>query len=184
MLDLADNSGSSRHTKFKIFFSIWIIFHLSCVLLAPNRDNFISFRFKSIIEPYVSTIGMAATWSFFAPEPGPPPLYVDYLVKNQADKTIAEGSWPERKDPFWFRERQNRRIAAARLMVQNGTFADKMMIPFLCKRFKNASTLQLWRVIYSIAPISEVESGKRSIGDGKGEDRMWVGSSSCPEISL
>lgn len=159
--------------------SLPIAFHLFCVLLAPNSGNYLGQRVAWVVEPYINFLEIATPWAFFAPEPGPPPVYVEWEVLDRAGKTFSTGRFPELKDPFFLRERQNRRIAAVRFLVADKTRVDRVMAPYLCKTIPEAFSVRLWRVAYSVPALLEVAEGKRRIGDDVAADRRDVSHTFC-----
>lgn len=166
-------------TSGRILLSLLLIFHLLCVLVAPNKDTYLGHRVAKGVEPYVNFLGLSSPWNFFAPDPGPPPLFLEWEVLDRLGKPVSHGRWPELPDPFFLRERQNRRIAFARFLVMSSAHAEQVMRPYLCKSVENADSVRLWRVVYTIPNLYDVADGKRRIGDDTGATRTWVSHSFC-----
>jgi hypothetical protein len=158
--------------------SLAIVFHLFCVLLAPNGESSLGISMSALIQPYLYFFELTNSWNFFSPNPEPP-IYVEYELLDKSGETLQRGSWPEKNDPYFLRERQNRRITATDFMVGTEIRAEKMMVPYLCGLEPKPAALRLWRAMYSFPTPAEIVSGKRKIGDDVGKDRKFVSHTFC-----
>lgn len=158
----------------KAALSVFIVYHMFCVLLAPNSQTYLGGRAKFLVNPYVSFFELASQWGFFAPDPGPPPVFVEYEAVADGGEPIATGSWPEKKDPFFIRERQNRRIAVARFLMAGEGRIEKTFGPYYCRQYPKARSVRLWRTVQGMANLHDVASGKRTIDDTKALERKWI----------
>lgn len=163
----------------RLALSAWIVYHLTAVVLVPNSRNHIGQLVTPIMGPYVDFFEFTNAWSFFAPEPGPPPVYIEYELVDARGESIRRGKWPDMPNPFFLRERQNRRIAAAEFMMSSEVRAEKMMHGYLCRNFAEASSVRIWRVVHTIPTWQEVAEGKRRIGDEVRLERQLVTHSFC-----
>ena len=161
------------------FLSVFLVFHLLCVIIAPNKETYLGYRVAWLIEPYINSLGLSSSWSFFAPDPGPPPVFVEWELLDKASHPLERGRWPEATDPFILRERQNRRIATARFMVFSDERTEQVMLPYLCRTHPQADAVRLWRVSLTIPSLTDVRSGRRKIGDNGGREKRWVSHSFC-----
>lgn len=161
--------------------SLFVGFQLFTVLLVPNAQNWLGMKVAPWLEPYVNFFELTNAWSFFAPEPGPPPVFVEFEKLDRKGESLGLGRWPEVHDPFWLRERQNRRIAAAEYMMATELRAEKMMLQYLCRVYPEAGSFRIWRIMYSVPDFQDVASGKRRIGDDVGLERRLVSHSFCEE---
>jgi len=159
--------------------SVLLVYHLFAIVLAPNSQTYLGYQAARWVEPYVNFFELVSSWNFFAPEPGPPPVFVEWEVLDRAGKRIDHDRMPDERDPFLLRERQNRRIAAARFMVYNEVRAERMMVSFLCGRDPRAFSVKLWRAVDTIPGLKEVRDGKRRIGDEEGRQRKWISHTFC-----
>jgi hypothetical protein len=170
----------------KAILSIFIILHLTAVGLIPNMQTHLGGRLSFFIEPYANLFLLKTKWGFFAPEPGPPPIFLEWELLDSAGLSLEMGQWPETPSPFFSRERQNRRITAAQSMLDSDGRAERMLVPYLCgkKSLKQpVHSVRLWSLHYSLPPIAEVEAGRRKIGDDVGMVRLWLSHSFCSEYS-
>jgi hypothetical protein len=156
-----------------------IAFHLFAIVLSPNKNTWLGYQCAKIVEPYVNALELASSWSFFAPDPGPPPIFVEWQLENKKGEMIEKGRWPDSPDPYFLRERQNRRIATARFMAMSDERTEQVLLPYLCRTRPQAFSVKLWRTVYTLPSLTDVVKGKRKIGDDVGMDRRWVSQSFC-----
>lgn len=168
-------------TAMRAGLSVFLIYHLFAVIVVPNGNTYLGKVVAPYVEPYANFFELTNAWSFFAPEPGPPPVYIEYELLDRKGESFHRGRWPEYPDPFWMRDRQNRRIAAAEYMMASETRAERMMLQYLCARNPEAGSARIWRVMYSIPGFREVASGTRRIGDEVNMERRLVSHSFCEE---
>ncbi len=163
----------------KAALSVFIVFQLTVVLLAPNGDHYVGNFLKPVIEPYANFFELTSRWSFFAPEPGPPPVFVEYQLLGAHGAELQKARFPEEKNPYFIRDRQNRRIASAEFMMPGEDRVEKVMVPYLCGNHPEAESIKLWRVAYTIPSMEDVASGKRQIGDEVNLERREVSHTFC-----
>jgi hypothetical protein len=159
--------------------SALIAFHLFIVILMPNSNTWLGLKALAWLQPYVHALELTPQWNFFAPDPGPPPIFVEWELEDEKGEAIGKGSLPERWDPYLLRERQNRRIALTRFLVLSDSRTERVMLSYLCRRHPEASAVTLWRTVYSTPSLTAVASGERKIGDEVGMQRRWVSHSFC-----
>ncbi len=160
--------------------SVFLVFHLFGVALAPNPSSFLSFSVSGIYGPYLNFLGLGSTWSFFAPEPFYHPVYIDYVV-NRKNKMPVSGRFPEEKNPYFFRDRYNRRMALARVMVVNDDNIRNMFVAYLCKQYPDMESAQLWRVLATEPSLEMVRKGEKKITDPAELKIEVLGTYYCPE---
>jgi hypothetical protein len=168
----------------RILLSVLILFHCVVLVWAPYRAAHSQTTATVALDAYARPLSMVVAWSFFAPEPGPPPIYVEWELLDSADSTLKRGRWPESADGYFFRERQNKRTQIGRFLSQADTHAEGLLLPYLCKTHLGTHSVKLWRVQESLPRMEEVRSGQRKAGDGLGVDRRYVSHSFCPHQSL
>lgn len=163
----------------KAALSVFIVFQLTVVLLAPNSDHYVGTKLKPFVEPYANFFELTNKWSFFAPEPGPPPVFVEYELLDSKGESIRIARYPEEKNPYFLRDRQNRRIASVEFMMPGEDRVEKVMVPYLCGKNPQADSVKLWRIAYQIPTMEDVASGKRQIGDDVNLERRVVSHTFC-----
>ncbi len=170
-----------KKNAFKIILSVFIIYHLFAVVISPHFVNDFEWKPPFFLSSYLNFFGLLTQWSFFAPNPGPPPIYLEWELVDRHGGILEAARWPEFPDPFFLRERQNRRIVAVRNMVEFDLRASKMMLPYLCKKKEDVNRVRLWSLIYSIPSRLEIVRGTAVIGDRSQYQRHWVSDSFCKE---
>jgi hypothetical protein len=160
-------------------FSLWLGFHVFCLVFSPNANNWLGTKVAFVVEPYVNTLEISSPWNFFAPDPGPPPVFVEWELLDDKTNQIGTGRFPTSPDPFLIRERQNRRISLARFLVQADDRSRLVMGRELCRKHPEAFSVRIWRVIHTLPGLGDVVSGKRKIGDDVGQDRRFAGHEFC-----
>jgi hypothetical protein len=169
--------------KFKIGLSLYILYHLYGVALAPNSQTYLGLRSAPFVEAYLGTFEFMSTWGFFAPEPGPPPIYVEWTLLDKNGNSLQEDRFPPSPDTFFIRERQNRRNSIVRFLSVDDTRIEKTLIPYLCRQNPGAVSVRTWRIAYSIPSPLEVTQQSRTLKDSVGQDKHWVGHSFCKEYN-
>ena len=157
----------------------WLVFHLFCIVLAPNSNSYLGQVSMPIVSPYINFFELASQWGFFAPDPGPPPLFIEYELVGQDGNGYLTSTFPEHDPKYALREPQNRRVAMARFLLRAPENLKKIMGAYFCRQNKDATAVRFWRVVESIPGLSDVAAGKRRIGDGAGTERSWVGQYVC-----
>jgi hypothetical protein len=168
--------------KFKVGLTAFIIYHLYAVLLVPNNQNYLGFKSAPWINPYVSFFEFVTAWGFFAPEPGPPPIFVDWELMDQEGKLLETGRWPSYPNPFFWGERQSLRLNLGRFMAMNDARAEQMLSPYLCKQNPRAVSVQLWRSFYNLTPMVSAIHGQPLNGISSEPNRHLLSHSFCKEF--
>jgi hypothetical protein len=122
---------------------------------------------------------MDAIWSFFAPEPGPPPVFLEYEALDSSGAQISRGYWPQLKSPYFWRERQNRRISLARFMTSKPERARRLGGEFICRKSPGAHSIRLWSTMYTVSALPQVASGEASLKNDTIQTRTWIGEQVC-----
>ena len=158
--------------------SVFVVFHLFAVLVSPNSDTYLGYRFASVVLPYVRVLELGAGWGFFAPDPGPPPAFIEW-VAVKGDGSVLRGRWPDERDAFVLRDRLNRRITMGRFMATQPDRAAKMLGPSICRRDSAIAAVHFWRVTSSVPSLTDVRAGTRRIGDAVDIERVPLADGRC-----
>ena len=164
--------------------SLVIVFHFCAIMIAPNFDSFLGSRSAFITQPYLNFFGLMASWGFFAPDPGPPPIQIEYAALDRVGHTLETGTWPPPGESLYFREQQNRRITAARVMFMSDTRTEKMMVPYICNKVAGTWSVQLWKTVRYQPSFSEIthapKAGKQDESTpARQMERQWVADTFC-----
>ncbi|MFZ9595258.1 MAG: hypothetical protein ACO3A2_04185 [Bdellovibrionia bacterium] len=137
-----------------------------------------------MFEDYLGFSGLMAEWGFFAPEPGFAAA-LEWEALNSAGQVIQQGTLPTSPDPYFFRERQNRRITVVRFMYGSSYRYEKMMVPYVCSQVPQAKSVQIWQkaehplaLTQASRKLSQPGSLKESLSS---TDRQWMVHSFCEQ---
>ncbi len=154
--------GSSRkRTWIRVGLSVAILFHLFVIGIAPNRNTAVGQWVDPVIGRYISALELAANWNFFSPEPGTP-VYIEWELENRSGEVYSKGMLPEFESPFAMRERQNRRMTAARFISMSDERLVKVMSTYLCSHSPGVYSIRLWSSYLVIPSPAEIASGKKT----------------------
>lgn len=168
-----------RSEWIRIALSGFIGFHLFAVILTPNSQSYLGASASGVVDPYISFLELSNTWSFFAPDPGPPPVFLEYEIFDKHGATLSKGRWPDFPDPYFLRERQNRRVAAAEFMILAGVRSERMMVPYLCANAPEAHSVSLHQCHIPIPSLWDVRDGKATLGDESKLERTLISHNFC-----
>ena len=172
------SAGSSKRTWARAIGSVLIALHLLAVWIAPNKDTPIGRMIKPLLDPYLDGLELAANWNFFSPDPGMP-LYVEWELVNSKGETYSSGMMPEFRNPYFLRERQNRRMVAARFIGVNDERLVKVLSLYLCDHHPEAASLRIWSSSIMLPSPQEVASGKKPMADVSSLNRRMVANHYC-----
>ena len=164
----------------RLALSAFLVFHLLGVLSSPNPSSYLNQTLSTVYRPYMNFLGLAHTWGFFAPEPVSPPMYLDYIIEKKGGEQIS-GRFPDEKDPFFFRDRQNRRMSLTRFIASTDENIRSMFIHYLCEKETNIESIRLWRVMLTSPSLEDVQKGKKRMTDPADYKIEVLGTYYCPE---
>jgi hypothetical protein len=149
----------------KRIFSIFIIYHLIAVLIAANPNHYLAKKIQTVFMPYWMAFEFASQWNFFAPEPGPAPIFIKYELFNAQGETIIADQMPSYPDDFFFRDRQIRRLNVVRYLMKDDSKVYSIFIPWLCRQYPEAETIKLKKYMHRIPSAMEIQNQERVFGD-------------------
>lgn len=153
--------------------------HLFAVATSPNRLSFLTQNLAPVFYPYLSALGLYSTWSFFAPEPFYAPVHIDYKIERR-DAMPLEGRFPPAENPYFFRDRFNRRISLTRQILGTEGNIKGMLMSWLCHQHPDLSSAQLWGVMATVPSLEQVQLGDRKITDPAELRTEMLGTHYCP----
>lgn len=172
--------------------SLWIVIHLAAVLIAPNRTSVwttptvegrVSFyeENRSWVDAYLAPLGLLSTWGYFAPEPGSPPMFLDWEGENSRGDVVAFGSYPDPKANYFWNDRMNRRVTSIYFMIAADDRAERMLVPYFCNQLKEKGVerLRLYRRLHKLPIMEDVKSGRVSAFNWDDFERHWISTTFC-----
>lgn len=166
----------------KIVVSVFLALHLFAVLVMPNPRSFVVMKLTPVLVPYMSALGLSHTWGFFAPEPVSPPHYIDYTLETKAGEKIS-GRFPPEKDPYFFRDRYNRRMSLSKFIAASEDNLRGMFMNYLCNLYPEAVSARLWRVVGLQPSLEMVQKGEKKMTDSVDYKIEVLGNYYCVEKS-
>jgi len=162
--------------------SAFLLFHLLGVLTAPNKISFLSHSLSPVYQPYLDLLGISSTWSFFAPEPFYAPVHIDYAIERRGAMPVS-GRFPEAENPYFFRDRFNRRISLTRYLIHSDGNLKGMFVHYLCAQYPNLDSVKISSVMATVNSLEQVKLGDRKITDPAELKTEVLGTHYCPEKS-
>lgn len=166
-------------TGLRVVLSLFLLWHFPVVLIAPNSSIESLRSPDSLFNRYVGNFALGPYWSFFAPEPGPPPIYLEWELENKLGQVIGRDMMPQPKSPYFFRDQQSRRIAFTSFVFADPTRLDAVMTSYICKHNPEADAIRLYRSSDPIPTMLDVAEGRKLPGDEKERVRQTIAHSFC-----
>ena len=164
----------------KVVLSVFLVYQLVGVVLAPNTTSFLTFSVASLYKPYMNFLNLNHSWGFFAPEPISPPLYIDYVLEQKNGLAIS-GRFPDENNPYFFRDRHNRRMSLSKFIVSSDDNLNNMFVRYLCLNHPDTSTAKLWKVTAIQPSLEMVQKGEKKMTDAVDYKIEVLGTFYCPE---
>lgn len=164
----------------RLVVSAFLLFHLGAVLLAPNQASYLTQSLSFLYRPYTNLLGLAHSWGFFAPEPVSPPMYIDYVIQKKGAPEVS-GRFPPEQNPYFFRDRHNRRMSLSKFILANDSNTKNMFVRHLCLQEKDVLNIKLWRVVATQPSLSMVQAGEKKMTDPVDFKIEVLGTYYCPE---
>ena len=125
-------------------------------------------------------LGLASSWSFFAPEPVSYPLSIDYVLEKKDGESV-NGRFPDDKNLPFFRDLENRRKSLSSMLFMVDGGIKNMFVRYLCLNNSGTISVKLWKVL-AIPPTREmVLKGEKKITDPIDFKLEVLGSFFCDE---
>lgn len=138
--------ASNRTFKFvRVALSVFIVWQLIGAIFIPNLSSYTGAKLAKIYVPYMNGLGLGGIWSFFAPEPFSPPMFIDYTLEMK-DKLPVSGRFPDVNEEHFFRASMNRRISLVRFILTDPKHSEFMFMNYICHKFPDAVSAKLWGV--------------------------------------
>lgn len=160
--------------------SVFLLFHLLGVLITPNPGSYLSQSLAKIYRPYMNFLGIASTWGFFAPEPISPPMYIDYVIEKK-DGMSENGRFPDEQNPYFFRDRHNRRMSLSKFLLSSDDNIRNMFVRHLCLTHPDMTLAKIWRVLATQPSLEMVRRGEKKMTDPVEFKIEVFGTFYCPE---
>jgi hypothetical protein len=154
----------------KIILSVWIVYNVITLVVMPNAGSFLGRKFGTWLSPYANVVGLNASWNFFSPDPAHT-MYIKYYVEflNSEGENLQEpviGYFPAEKNQGVMDINRRRELYVMRFMLIGPNRLQALFAPWLCRKYKGASSVHIEEVIETVAPLDEVLTVKdQSVSD-------------------
>jgi hypothetical protein len=159
--------------------SVALLFQLAIVMIGPNKETYHGYLIAPVFEPAFNGLEFGANWSFFAPDPGPAPIRLEWEILDNKDSVVRTGFFPEEGYPYFINERQTRRVALARFFYFNDERALNVWSSWICRSNPDADSVRLWKAESTIPNLFKVQSGEEAIATPVYGERKSVGNVFC-----
>jgi hypothetical protein len=168
----------------RAFLSVALLFQLAIVLIGPNKETYHGFLLQPVLEPVFNIFEFGSNWSFFAPDPGPSPIRLEWEILDARGGVLRSDFFPKEGYPYWINERQTRRVSLARFFY----FSDERHLSvwgdWICRSNPDAKGVRLWKAIGTLPNLFDVRTGEKTIASGADYgERASVGNVFCDESS-
>lgn len=170
----------NKNIILKIGLSFALVFHLLGVIFIPNSTSYTGQKIEKIVFPYMYHLGLSGAWSFFAPEPFSPPMYLDYVVTIK-DRAPISDRFPKLENEFFFQARQNRRVSVARFIMQDTANVEYMFASHICQTFEGAESIKVWAVRGIQPDWDSVQKSGKKISKTVDEVSEFLGNFQCQD---
>jgi hypothetical protein len=168
----------------RAFLSVVVLFQLLVVTVGPNKETYHGYLLAPVLEPVFNALEFGSNWSFFAPDPGPAPMRLEWEALDERGEVLSTGAFPESGYPFWINERQTRRVSIARFFYYSDERHLTVWGSWLCRSNPGVHGFRLWKAMGEIPNLFKVQSGEKRIEDGaEFPDRASVGNVFCDDLA-
>jgi hypothetical protein len=156
----------SRRAWIRRGLTVLIVLQLGIVFIAPVPESAPARAVGNSIERYMNFFEFTTRWSFFAPDPGSPPMFAEYELLDRAGNGIGVGKWPEEQASYFFADRQFRRVVMNSYFVNLPEASERLLVPWLCRTKKGdhgetVNAVRLWKSVAKLQTREQVASGER-----------------------
>lgn len=174
-----NNAASIRMIWLKRFLNLFLVYHLTAILVAPNLDHYLAQKLKPFFMPYWNLMEFGSQWNFFAPEPGPAPIFLRYEVYGKNGELITEDQMPKFPDDYFFRDRQIRRLNIVRYLMRDDQKVYSLFVPWLCRTFPDAEYIKLKKRMMKLPTVIEIQNKERTFADDRDTQEWKLSDVSC-----
>jgi hypothetical protein len=170
-------------SKRRAILSVALLFQLAVVFIGPNKETYHGLLFAPVLEPAFNALEFGPNWSFFAPDPGPAPIRLEWEIVDDNDQVVRTGYFPEEGYPYFINERQTRRVALARFFYFSDERHLNVWSSWICRSNPDANSVRLWKAIGKIPNLFKVQAGEEKIETPVYDERTSVGNIFCHALT-
>lgn len=146
-------------TIFKAIVHLWIVFHVTLILIMPNSGSFIGRYYEKWILPYTNTIGLNSAWSFFSPDPSlifTMKYRLLFLNENGEElKPSIDGQYPRYSSGNFINPIRMRELYTFRFFNLIDSYRENFLFPWLCRQNTGASHVEIQAQVESYMSLDK-----------------------------
>lgn len=165
----------------KVLLSLWAAYNILAMVVMPNVSSYFGLWVSGVVTPYANTIGLNASWNFFSPDPAHT-MYLRYYVHFIGEDGIEtqdpiEDYFPQEKNKGISDPTRKRELYAMRFMVIEPVRLKTLFGPWICKKFPEATYVEMEHVVETVPPLDQVVTLKNERVHDLSEEIQYVRSS-------
>lgn len=184
--------GEARILWIKIALSLFLLLHLSAILILPNPDSILARKWAPIILEYSNILGINTTWRFFSPEPSPAVYFVYDADSAQSDapaegdqfwqsRGFITGQWPPENVSSMLAENRQRLVYHSRFTTVSDERTAKFLGNLICRFYSQAYTVSVRAIFEEIPQIENQTLSRLKFDESKRERELSNTEFPCPE---
>lgn len=134
--------------------SIFIIYHLVAVALAPNSTSFLGRVLGPYYLGYANMVGAHTPWNFFSPDPADN-FRIEYKVRFSeisGTPTLTQ-TLPEWYDKGTLSPNERRDLYLTRFLMMDPTRLASLFGPWMCRKYPEASEVVSQFKVQKLPPL-------------------------------
>lgn len=146
-------------TIFKSIVNLWIVYHVTLILIMPNSGSFIGRYYEKWILPYTNTIGLNSAWSFFSPDPSLIfTMKYRFLFLNENGEELKpsiDGQYPRYASGNFINPIRMRELYTFRFFNLIDSYRENYLFPWLCRQNPQASHVEIQAQVESYMSLDK-----------------------------
>lgn len=141
----------------KILASLWILYHLSGIVLMPSVQSIIARERGWIWRPYLNQLGLNTTWNLFSPDPATAMFMRVKLVPEDETKEQIDLTIPEFADQINWNPIKRRALYLMRFSLLDEEKVYRFLIPWYCRNYPGTREIYIEGVGTRIPGIAQAQ---------------------------
>lgn len=162
--------------------SVVLFFLLGIIFIGPNQNSYHAYFLSPVLNPIFTGLEFGSPWSFYAPDPGGPSIRLEWEILDSKGEAIRTGYFPELRSPYFFNERQVRRLVFSRFLFISDDKYLNIGSSWLCRSNPDANSVRLWKSTAKVPDFYKVQTGEETIFGADFSERVSVGNAFCEDL--
>ena len=167
---------------FKIFLSVFIIYHLSVMFILSSHTSMAYEKFRPYMLPYAWTLRVNAySWQFFSPNPGKDHHYFEYIV-HYPSKVKKTFFWPpsmKESNLIFFNHFRLQVHTSYFFRTKSSRLVHQHFLPYLCSLHSEARWIEIKATVSKRPSFKEAAEKGYSFKPYKGGSVIFKSSLMC-----